>query len=447
MTPEEKAAKAAEEAKEQATAAEAQKKADEARIVAIGEKIDAKIEKMNELAKLSAKAEGEKVEENLKNEVNSLIKEYTDEHGKQLKSYEDAVEKMQEQLDGMDTELGKATKKLDSRKSAYESFKEQIESSESLKAFKEGNTDRASVEMKDVDLHNLNVKQDDMTQANTFTNDVVGATRVPGVIFDPDRNVHVRSFMPVGTTGLNSIEYTQETAIADNTANTAEGSGLPQSDVDLTLQTANVRKIGTYLIMSDEILEDMPTFLSYITARFGRKLRLAEDTQILYGDGTGQNLTGITIGAAAYVDEIADGNVNHFDILAYGIKQATVNEYFPNVVMVHPTDYVSMITTKDTQGNYLVPAIFSGMQVTVDGVPVVKSTAVTAGDFIIGDFRQGSQIWDRKAPTVEVTNTNEDNFVKGMNTVRVFERLALTNYRTNAFVYGDFASALALGSS
>ena len=42
---------------------------------------------------------------------------------------------------------------------------------------------------------------------------------------------------------------------------------------------------------------------------------------------------------------------------------------------------------------------------------------------------------------------DEDNAQKNLITVVIEERLTLVIYRPNAFVYGDFASALANGSA
>jgi HK97 family phage major capsid protein len=71
---------------------------------------------------------------------------------------------------------------------------------------------------------------------------------------------------------------------------------------------------------------------------------------------------------------------------------------------------------------------------------------ITSGDFLVG-AREGAQVFDRRQMTLEMTNTNEDNFIKGMVTFRISERLTVAVYRPKAFIYGTFANALALGSA
>ena len=82
----------------------------------------------------------------------------------------------------------------------------------------------------------------------------------------------------------------------------------------------------------------------------------------------------------------------------------------------------------------------------LDGVRIVVSSAITSGDFLVGDG-SAAQAFDRRQMTLEMTNTNEDNFVKGMVTVRISERITVAVYRPKGFVYGTFAAALANGSA
>jgi HK97 family phage major capsid protein len=97
-----------------------------------------------------------------------------------------------------------------------------------------------------------------MTQANSFESTaVVPGDFQPGIIYDPDRRERVRDLIAVGTTNSNVFEYVREEAIDDNTDVTAEGSEYKQSDFDLKLYTATVRKITAYVIISEEMLDDV----------------------------------------------------------------------------------------------------------------------------------------------------------------------------------------------
>jgi HK97 family phage major capsid protein len=115
---------------------------------------------------------------------------------------------------------------------------------------------------------------------------------------------------------------------------------------------------------------------------------------------------------------------------------------------MHPSDVTRYLTLeKDSTNRYIAPWVFTGGQHTIAGVPILQTTAITAGTFFTGDFARAAQVFDRRQNTVEMSNTNEDNFVKGMITVRAAERLALAIYRPSAFIYGSIAAAIAQGSA
>ena len=251
-----------------------------------------------------------------------------------------------------------------------------------------------------------------------------------------------------GTTTSNSVTYVYEFAYSDNTNVTTEGTEYKQGDFDLKLATATVRKITAYIMLSEEMLDDVEGLTSYISSRLPSKLKVKEDYQLLYGNGTGINLSGITTNATAYTDNLADADITRVDVLVDAARQIRDDEYQATAMLIHPTDATLIKLGKDDNGNYIHPWIFmpSG-QISLDGIPVIVSTAITAGDFLVGDFKLGAQVFDRKQASLEMSYENEDNFIKGMVTVRIAERLTLCVYRAKAFIYGTFTAALANGSA
>jgi hypothetical protein len=52
-------------------------------------------------------------------------------------------------------------------------------------------------------------------------------------------------------------------------------------------------------------------------------------------------------------------------------------------------------------------------------------------------------VFDRWTARVEIATENEDDFIKNLVTILAEERVALAVYRPEAFIYGDFDTALA----
>jgi HK97 family phage major capsid protein len=136
-------------------------------------------------------------------------------------------------------------------------------------------------------------------------------------------------------------------------------------------------------------------------------------------------------------------------VLVKAIAQARNDEYRANAVMINVADWYNLLLLKDEDGQYLMPEAyrFGAVAPRIAGVPLIGTTAITAGDFLVGDFGLGVQVFDREQSNIRFFEQDADNVTKNLVTVRVEERLALPVYRPKAFVYGNFAAALAQGSA
>lgn len=282
----------------------------------------------------------------------------------------------------------------------------------------------------------------DMTTGADFTGEVIPADRVPGYKYDPTRLVHMRQLIPVGSTASDVVRFVKESGYSNGAAATSEGSTLTQSDFDFTASDANVQKIGTYFRISEEMLNDTPQLTSYLSARAPEKLLEVEDNQILNGTGVAPQLSGIITDAA---DFAAGGfanaieSANEFDVLTAALNQLALANYAADYIMINPTDFHKILLLKSSQNEYLVKDWNQGLQPRINGVPVVLNTAVTSDKYVLGNFGMGTQLWVRDNVGVEFFKEDGTNVRDGFVTVRVQERVALTNYLPNAFVNGDFS--------
>lgn len=282
----------------------------------------------------------------------------------------------------------------------------------------------------------------DMTVGADFTGEVIPADRVAGYKFDPTRPVHIRQLLSLGSTQSDVVRYVKESGYSNGAAVTAEGATLTQSDFDMTAVNANVKKIGTYFRISEEMLADTPQLTSYLSARAPEKLLDVEDVNIL----TGNDLGGIVNSAPAFAaGDYADTveSANQFDVIVAALNQLALLNYNADTILLNPTDFHKILLLKDTTNNYIKDAAYSGLQPVFMGVKVVLNSAIAAGDFLIGNFAVGTQLWVREGVNVEFFREDGTNVRDGFVTVRVSERIALTNYLPNAFVKGQFATAQA----
>jgi HK97 family phage major capsid protein len=383
----------------------------------IGNIVDERIEKAFNQAKDNAKGE---MESSLKSEIDNLTPQY--------------VEKSDSLNKRMD-EIEMAAKKTLSG-ATPQSFKSAIHTAlkdGAIDAMLKGNANAARFEVKA-----------DMSLGADVTGVVAGETIVDQIKYDPSRSVHIRSLLPLGSTDAQTIRFPKETAYSDGAAATAEAAAFGQSDFDLAASTVNVEKIGTYMRITGEMLDDIKQLTSYLSARVPEKVLSVEDNEILNGDGSSPNLDGLFTDGAAFAAggfAAAIESANEFDVLTVALNQLALSNYQADTILLNPTDLHKMILLKSTANEYLRNQIFSGLQPTINGIPVTVNTAVTAGKFLVGNLRQSSQLWIRENLAVEFSREDSDNFQKNFVTVRAMERVALTNYLPNAIVQGTFSTA------
>lgn len=380
----------------------------------ISEVLDAKIEKAFNQA-----------QENAKGQVDSVLKG-------EIKNLTEQVVGMNERLDQAEVAAKKAAAGAEPK-----SFKGSL-----LKALKEGAVE--GLVKGDSNAARFEVKAGDMTMANSYTGVVAAEQVISDIKFDPSRRVHIRQLIPNGSTDAQTIRYPKESAYDNGAATAAQGATLGQSDFDLTASSVNMEKLGTFMRITDEMLNDTPQLLSYLSARVPEKILSLEDAQILNGDGASPNLDGLfTDGSAFAAGGFAAGieSANEYDVLVVALNQLALANYSADTILVNPTDLHKIALLKNTANDYLRQQIYSGLQPSIMGVPVTASTAVSAGSFLVGNLAVATQLWIRENLAIEFSREDSTNFRDGFVTVKASERVALTNYLPNAIVQGSFAAA------
>jgi len=193
------------------------------------------------------------------------------------------------------------------------------------------------------------------------TADVMGAAGdlvVPdrgALISPPNRELTVRDLLTPGRTSSSSIQYPQETGYTNAAGTVAEDGTLkPQSDIKFDLKTSAVTTIAHWVLATRQILDDAPMLQSYIDGRLRYGLKYAEELQLLHGDGLGINLHGIYTQAVLMTDPGVIANAQRLDVLRMAMLQASLAEFPATGIVLHPTDWASIETTKDTTGRYII---------------------------------------------------------------------------------------------
>lgn len=271
--------------------------------------------------------------------------------------------------------------------------------------------------------------------------DLLVPFRRPGIVATPNRQLVIRDILTVIPTTASSIEYVKETGFANAAATVAEGAQKPESNITFSLETAPVRTIAHWIQASKQILADVPALLAYIEARMTYGLDVVEEEQLLSGDGTGSNITGFLSQATPYDTGRTQPDDHRMDIIRRAMTQVRLAEYRADAILLHPDDWEQIELTKTDEGAYVWanPAGLLGPRLW--GLPVIETTSLEPGEFVVGAFGLAATLWDRETTVVDISTDDRDNFIKNMVTIRAEKRIGLTVERPEAIVYGEFEPA------
>lgn len=276
------------------------------------------------------------------------------------------------------------------------------------------------------------------TSGDGNAGELIVPQRLPGIIRDPERRLVVRDLLSQGRTTSNAIEYVRETGFTNSAAPVAEGAQKPESSLTFTVEQAPIRTIAHWIMASNQVLADVPMLQSYIDTRLRFGLDQVEEDQLLAGDGTGQNLSGLIPNSTPFDTSRQKVGDTRIDIVRRAMTQVRIAEYRATGIMLHPTDWEEIELLKDIDQRYIWANPSSLLNPTLWGLPVIDTTALEEGEFLVGAFAQAATIWDREDTQVDVSTEDRDNFIKNMVTIRAEKRLGLSVFRPEAIVYGDF---------
>lgn len=267
---------------------------------------------------------------------------------------------------------------------------------------------------------------------------LIAPDRQAGIIAIPQRPLTVRQLVAPGRTNSNLIQYFREEVFTNNAAPVAEGTRKPESNITFSQADAKVIKLAHFIKATTEILDDAPAMQSIIDERLRYGLDFVEDLQLLMGTGVGNNLPGLFTNATAYAAPFVLTGETAIDRLRLAFLQGELALLPADAAVLHPQDWAKIELLKDTQGRYIIGNPQGNLSPTLWGRRIATTLAMTAGQFLAGNFRQSAQIFDRENANVVVSTENEDDFVNNRVTILAEERLALAIYRPQALIKGAF---------
>lgn len=244
----------------------------------------------------------------------------------------------------------------------------------------------------------------------------------------------VADLLGVGTVSGNAITYFVEGAFEGDFETVAEGGQKPQIHVaDPTPVTDAIKKIAAWFDNTDEMIEDLPFWVSEINNRGLYQLGLVEEAQLLNGAGTGSTVKGLLKRDGIQTETAIDNTDNEDAIFRAITKVQGATGLSADGIMINPADYQAIRLAKDGNGQYTGGGVFAGqygtagqaIQPPIWGLKTVVTSAVPKGQAVVGAFKQAATVYRKGGVRVESTNSDGSKFTTNVVTTRIEERVGL----------------------
>jgi HK97 family phage major capsid protein len=206
----------------------------------------------------------------------------------------------------------------------------------------------------------------------------------------------------------------------------AEGAAFPESTAKWEGKTMPIKKIGDSIPYTAEMEEDSQMFAAELGLFLDINVKIKENDQIVNGDGTGQNLTGLFTSIPAYIpvaSGISDASIYDLIVkLREDIESDKGGKYNTDFGLMNLTDINKYKLKKDSNNNYIMPPFYDAAGNRIDGVTIIEDNSVTANTMAVGDRRFG-RVYEKTG--YEMTKGMVNNqFLEDEMTFKVRKRLA-----------------------
>ncbi|AZV00394.1 major capsid protein [Paracoccus phage vB_PthS_Pthi1] len=268
---------------------------------------------------------------------------------------------------------------------------------------------------------------------------LVPERRESEIIAEPDKKLVVKDLVTVGQTDQPLLKFFREVA-RTGAAGIVPDDGVtvkPLIDKTWVSESEEVRTIAGRMEIHKHMLDDIPALRTDIDTTLTYEVNKVENAQILAGDGTGENMSGLITNATAYGQTAREpAGATILDRLRLAILQVAAAGYVVDANVLNIWDWAAAEMLKDTTGRYIFGNPFDGTATPrLWGRRIVDTEDMPEGDFLTGAFKMAATYYERQGIEILLSSENRDNFDKNMLTVRGEKRGVVAVKRPLALCY------------
>jgi len=237
---------------------------------------------------------------------------------------------------------------------------------------------------------------------------------------------------------VTQAEPVPEANVTEYTGATGEVSGEKPEGVSEWLPvTEAVKTIAVWIPATKRALSDAAQIRGIIDSELRDDLEEEFESQILNGNGVGENFTGLlnTTGVLAQAWDTDMLTTTRKAITSLLVTGRTI----PTAWVMHPADWETIDLLKTTTGLYYYGGPIRQGERTHWGYPVVQNVQMPEGSALLGNWRK-AVVWDRERANIQVADSHADFFIRNMVAILAEMRAAFGVIRPSGFILVDLTA-------
>ena len=265
------------------------------------------------------------------------------------------------------------------------------------------------------------------------------------IVAKPLAGLDFLNVIATATTDSDVVEWLEETTYTNSAAETAEYTDSPESAVAFTVRTANVKEIPHFIPVTRRSLADAAFIESWINNRLIDGVRRRLQSEVLSGNGSGENFTGLYGTSGIGSIDRSSTSLNMVDSLHRCITTIRTNAFVePDFIGIHPEDWEAIRAVRADAstvsggsavagyGGYIYGDPAGNGPTTLWGVPVLVHAAFTSGTPLVGRGADAT-LFVREGLSVSASDSHSTYFTERKVAIMATMRAAFAVTQPKAF--------------
>jgi HK97 family phage major capsid protein len=204
----------------------------------------------------------------------------------------------------------------------------------------------------------------------------------------------------------------------------------PEGSMEFEKVQEPVKTIAVWIPATKRALSDAAQIRGIIDQELNDDLDEELEDQLVNGDGTGENFTGL-LNTSGILAQPFDTDIPTTTRKAITSVQVT-GRARPTGWLINPNDWETIELLKDGSGRYYWGGPLARGPKVLWSLPVAESPVIPSGTALLGDWRKAI-LWDREQASIQVSDSHADFFVRNMVAILAEMRAAFGVIRPAAF--------------